>query len=62
MIRPDRIKLKKEKVKAVLYWPVLKLIKKVQKSLELANYYKKFVKDFAKIIRLLHKLTRKEQK
>jgi len=62
VIRPDRIKLKKEKVKAVLYWPVLKLIKKVQKSLELANYYKKFVKDFAKIIRLLHKLTRKEQK
>jgi len=62
VIRPDRIKLKKEKVKAVLYWPVLKLIKKVQKSLELANYYKKFVKDFAKIIRLLYKLTRKEQK
>ena len=28
----------------------------------LANYYKRFVKDFAKIARLLHKMTRKENK
>jgi len=28
----------------------------------LANYYKQFVKDFAKIARLLHEITRKEIK
>jgi len=28
----------------------------------LANYYKRFVKDFAKIVRPLHELIRKEQK
>ena len=34
----------------------------MQKILGLANYYRRFVKDFAKIARLLHKMTRKENK
>ena len=62
VIRPDKIKIKKVKVKVVLDWPVSKMIKEVQKSLGLANYYRWFVKDFVKITRLLHELTRKEQK
>ena len=36
--------------------------KDVQKFLELENYYKWFVKDFAKIAKLLHEMTRKETK
>ena len=39
-----------------------KSVKDVQKFLELANYYRQFVKDFAKIVRLLHEMTRKENK
>jgi len=34
----------------------------VQKFLGLANYYRKFIKDFARIAALLHVLVRKEQK
>ena len=34
----------------------------MQKFLGLANYYRRFIKDFAKIARLLHKITRKENK
>ena len=34
----------------------------MQKFLGLANYYRRFIKDFAKIVRLLHKITRKENK
>jgi len=49
-------------MKAVLDWLVSKLVKEVQKFLELANYYGRFVKNFAKIARLLHKLMKKEQK
>ena len=58
VIRLERIKMKKEKVKAVLDWLVLKLVKNIQRFLELANYYKRFVKEFTKIARLLHELTR----
>ena len=49
-------------MKLVLDWPVPKLVKNIQKFLGLANYYRKFVKGFAKITRLLHELIRKEQK
>ena len=37
-------------------------MKDVQKFLGLANYYRQFVKDFAKIAKLLHEITRKETK
>jgi len=62
VIGPERIKMEKEKIEAVLDWPVPKLVKDVQKFLELANYYRRFVKRFVKIARLLHELTRKKQK
>jgi len=39
-----------------------KSVKNVQKFLGLANYYRWFVKDFAKIARPLHEMTRKETK
>ena len=39
-----------------------KSVKDVQKFLGLANYYRWFVKDFAKIVRPLHKMMRKENK
>jgi len=35
------------------------LVKEIQKFLRLANYYRKFVKDFVKIVRPLYKLTKK---
>ena len=39
-----------------------KNVKDVQKFLGLANYYRWFVKDFAKIARPLHEMMRKENK
>jgi len=41
---------------------VLKGVKDVQKFLGLANYYRQFVKDFAKIAKPLYKMMRKEMK
>jgi len=49
-------------VRVVLDWPTPKSVKDVQKFLELANYYKQFIKDFTQIARPLHELTRKDQK
>jgi len=41
---------------------VLRSIKDMQKFLELANYYRWFVKDFARVAKPLHKITRKDIK
>ena len=62
IIRENRVRMEKEKVQGVIEWPVPKSVKDVQKFLGLANYYRQFVKDFAKIARPLHKMTRKENK
>ena len=62
IIGEDRVKMEKEKVQGVIEWPVPKSVKDVQKFLGLANYYRWFVKDFAKIARPLHEMTRKENK
>ena len=39
VIELEGIKIKEEKVKDVLDWPILKCIKNVQKFLGLVNYY-----------------------
>jgi len=62
VIGHKRIKMEEEKVKTVINWLVPKLVMEVQKFLELANYYRRFVKIFTKIVRPLHELTKKEQK
>ena len=58
VIGPDGIKMEKEKVRGVLEWPTPKCVKDVQKFLGLANYYRRFVKDFTEIVRLMHRLVR----
>jgi len=48
------------KIKAILDWSVPTTVKEVQSFIGLCNYYWIFIKDFAKIARPLHKLTRKK--
>ena len=62
IIREDGIRMEKKKVQGVIKWPVPKSIKNVQKFLGLTNYYRWFVKDFAKIAKPLHKTMRKDKK
>jgi len=56
------IKMQEKKVVGVLEWLRPKTVKEVQKVLGLANYYRQFVKDFAKIAKPMHKLVRKDEK
>jgi len=57
-----KIEMEEDKVVGVLNWPVPKTVRDVRKFLGLANYYRQFVKDFAKLARPLNNLTRKEEK
>jgi len=59
ILSKDGLKVNPEKVKAILDWPVSCTVKEIQSFIGLCNYYRIFIKDFAKIARLLHKLTRK---
>jgi len=57
-----RIEIEEDKVAGVLNWPVPKTVKDVRKFLGLANYYRRFVKDFAKLARPLNNLMRKVER
>ena len=57
-----KIKMEEDKVVGVLNWPTPKTVRDIRKFLGLANYYRRFVKDFAKLARPLNNLTRKEEK
>ena len=62
IIGENGVRMEKEKVQGVIEWLVLRSVKNVQKFLRLANYYRWFVKDFARIAEHLHEMTRKETK
>ena len=62
VIGPKGVEIQKEKVEGVLSWLVPRNVKKVQKFLDLANLYRRFIKNFTRIAALLYMLVRKEQK
>jgi len=62
VISPRGVEMQKKKVEGVLNWPAPQNIKEVQKILDLTNYYRRFIKDFARLAALLHMLVRKKQK
>jgi len=62
VIEPNGIEIEKEKVNGVLSWLEPKNIKDVRKFLGLANYYRRFIKDFARVARPMNILTRKDVK
>ena len=62
VIGPKGVEIQKEKIEGVLNWLAPRNVKEVQKFLGLANYYRRFIKDFTRIAVLLHMLVRKEQR
>jgi len=62
IIELEGIKMEKEKVKGMLEWLTPKYVKDVQKFLELANYYCRFIEGFTLIARSLHDMMKKDKK
>jgi len=50
----------KNKVKSVLEWPIPRNIRELQSFLGLCNFYRKFIKNFAKDMEPLRKLLKKD--
>ena len=59
---PEGFRMETEKMEGVMNWPTPQCVKDIQKFLGLANYYRRFVKNFAKIAKPLHQLVRKDEK
>ena len=59
--RLECVKMDPAKTHAIDTWEVPKLTKDVQSFLGFANFYKRFIKDFAKLASPLTALTKKDQ-
>ena len=57
VIGPNGIEMEKEKVDGILSWPRPKTVRDVRKFLGLTNYYRRFIKDFARVARPMNMLT-----
>ena len=62
IVSPNGVRTDPAKTDKVADWPVPTTRKRVQQFLGLANYYRRFVKDFSNIARPLHRLTEKNCK
>ena len=62
IIGPNGIEIEGEKVDGVLSWLEPKNVKDVRKFLGLTNYYRRFIKDFARVTRPMNVLMRKDMK
>ena len=58
----EGIKVDPKKVEVVAQWPRLTNVIEIKSFLGLTRYYKKFIKDFSKIVASLTRLTRKQEK
>ena len=62
MLGLDRVKIVKIKVIEVLKWLVFREVNNMQKLLEQTKYYWRLVKNFAKIVKPLHEIVKKNRK
>ena len=60
VIREGEVHMDPSKVEAVRTWPTPKSLREVRGFLGFANFYRRFIKDFSKIARPLHDLTKKD--
>ena len=60
IILENKVQMDEEKLSGVLEWPVPTKVKQVQAFLGFANFYYRFIENFAKISKPLSNLTKKD--
>jgi hypothetical protein len=60
IVRRNEIKMNSKKIETILQWATSQNLKQMQKFLDFCNFYRRFIKNFAKIVKSLIKLTRKD--
>jgi hypothetical protein len=60
IISADGVVMDKQKVQAILDWPLQKIVQAVRAFLSLAGYYRRFIKDYGTIAAPLTQLLRKD--
>ena len=58
IISKDGITMSTEKMQAVKDWPTPKTVKNIQEFLRFANFYRRFIENFAKVTQPLTELTK----
>jgi hypothetical protein len=59
IIKRDEIRMNSKKIETILQWSTFENLKQIQKFLKFCNFYKRFIRNFVKIVKSLIKLTRK---
>lgn len=60
IISKNRLRMDPKKVEAITDWPRPRNVKDVESFIGFGNFYRRFIKDFSKIARPLHDLTKKD--
>ena len=60
VVSRDGIRVDPKKIKAIIVWPRPTTVTEVRSFIGLANYYRRFLKDFSKIAASLSRLTQKK--
>ena len=60
IISENKVQMDQEKLPGVLEWPVPTKVKQVQTFLGFANFYCRFIENFAKMLKPLSNLTKKD--
>jgi len=60
LVSTEGLKMNSRKVQAVVDWPTLNNLTQVQFFIDFCNFYRRFIKDFSKIVRSMVRLTQKK--